>query len=295
VPQGFAYTQYQAAEREFANPDNPLWARGVFFVLGVAAGPFALAEEYIARPIVNIPYTVQNAGIGIGEHLGRAYLWSEQGEYGEATVEVLHSVVNFSSGFNSAATVAVPVAGALESRVAAATTATVESRVVSTTTAETTATTTSATTTVATTEVSTTTARVQQLVNVAESGQVTWVAGDARLFTAYADAMAASRTTATGRHAFDLLRGRMASRTTLGGPIHHWRFPISTYAGEATAAQNLYLTQGSAHLQLHRAIGITGSPYRAMAWGAESEIQMMFNFWNPNSSVPLNRVLTLLP
>lgn len=116
VPQGFAYTQYQAADREWQNPDNPLWARGVFFTLGVLAGPFALAEEYIGRPLANIPYTVHNAGIGIGEHAGRAYLWSQQDEYGEATLEGLHVVRDASTGFVAAASVAAPVAGALESR-----------------------------------------------------------------------------------------------------------------------------------------------------------------------------------
>ena len=118
VPQGFAYTQYQAADREWQNPDNPLWARRVFFTLGVLAAPWALAEEYIARPLANIPYTVHNAGIGIGEHAGRAYLWTQQDEYGEAALEGLHVVRDASTGFVAAASVAAPAAGALESRAA---------------------------------------------------------------------------------------------------------------------------------------------------------------------------------
>jgi hypothetical protein len=80
------------------------------FVLGVAVTPLALAEEYIARPIANIPYVVHNSGIGIGEHSGRAYLWAQQGEYGEATVEGLHVVKDASTGFVAAASVAAPLA-----------------------------------------------------------------------------------------------------------------------------------------------------------------------------------------
>jgi RHS repeat-associated protein len=118
VPQGFAYTQYQAADREWQNPDNPMWARVTFFGLGVLAGPFALAEEYIARPITNVPFVMQNAGIGIGEHSGRAYLWTQQGEYGEATLEGLHVIKDTSEGIVAGLSIGAPVAGALESRVA---------------------------------------------------------------------------------------------------------------------------------------------------------------------------------
>jgi len=69
---------------------------------------------------MNVPFAVHNAGIGIGEHSARAYLWAEQGESGEATVDVLEGIKAFSEGFNSAASVAVPVAGALESRATSA-------------------------------------------------------------------------------------------------------------------------------------------------------------------------------
>jgi filamentous hemagglutinin len=81
------------------------------FVLGAAAAPFALAEEYLARPIANIPYVVHNAGRGIGEHAARAYLWAEQGETGEAAVEGLMAVRDASTGFVAAASVAAPLAG----------------------------------------------------------------------------------------------------------------------------------------------------------------------------------------
>lgn len=99
------------------------------FVLGTLASPLALAEEYIARPITNVPFVVHNSGIKIGEHSARAYLWAEQDEYGEATVEGLHAITSFSEGFIAAASVAAPVAGALESRVAGASSAVIEQRV----------------------------------------------------------------------------------------------------------------------------------------------------------------------
>ncbi|HTV64795.1 MAG TPA: RHS repeat-associated core domain-containing protein, partial [Bryocella sp.] len=273
VPQGFAYSQYAAASREAANPENSWGARIGFGILEGLSAPLALAEEYIARPIVNIPYTVENAGIGIGEHLGRAYLWAQQGEYGEATVDVLSSVVDFSGGFNAAASVATPIAGAFESRATSAASS-VQSQI---------------------TEVTTTNARVNQLVNVAESGDVTWVAGNREAAAAYSDAMAAARSSAGGREGFSLLRGRLGTRMQLNGPIHHWRFPLSLYSGEALSAENLYLTEGSSHLALHRAMGTTTAPFSSMAWGAEPEIQSMFNFWNTNTSVPANQVISLLP
>lgn len=119
VREGFVHYQYRAAVREADNPDNSIPVRATFFVLGLAAGPLALAEEYISRPITNVPFTVHNAGIGIGEHAARAYLWSEQGETGEAVVEGLHVVRDSATGFVAAGSVAVPVAGAVESRLAA--------------------------------------------------------------------------------------------------------------------------------------------------------------------------------
>lgn len=121
VPQGFVYSQYQAAQREADNPDNPWYVRAGMFTLGLASGPLALAEEYVARPVTNIPYVVHNAGIGIGEHAGRAYLWAQQGESGEAVVEALRATVDASMGFVVAASAAAPVAGAVESRAASVT------------------------------------------------------------------------------------------------------------------------------------------------------------------------------
>jgi hypothetical protein len=115
VPHGFVWQQYEAAYREAWNSDNPAWARLALGALAIAAAPLAGLEEYVGRSIANIPFVIENAGIGIGEHIGRAELWSQQGEYAEATVEGLQAVTNFSQGFVAAASVAAPAAGAIES------------------------------------------------------------------------------------------------------------------------------------------------------------------------------------
>ena len=109
VPKAFAFSQYEYAVNEAFNPDNPWWARGVLGVLAIAAAPLAGAEEYIARPITNIPYIVHNTGVGAGEHIGRAILWQQQGETGEAVVESLEATTSFSVGFVAAASVVEPL------------------------------------------------------------------------------------------------------------------------------------------------------------------------------------------
>ncbi|WP_226602994.1 SpvB/TcaC N-terminal domain-containing protein [Bacillus cereus] len=124
------------------------------------------------------------------------------------------------------------------------------------------------------TTVKTTDDRLKLLLQIAESRQVNWLAGEAKLYEAYQEAMDAGRSSASGRKGFNLLRERLANRINLEGPIHHWLFPITQYEGEALSAENLYTTMGSAHLNLHRAMGA-----KSMSWGAEREIQMMFNFW----------------
>ena len=122
VPQGFAYQQYSAAVREADNPDNPMWARVTMGTLAVLAEPLALAEEYISRPILNVPFTMQNSGTHLGEHGARAYLWAQQGEYGEMTVDLLEATRSGTEGFNSGLSVGIPLAGALESRAVSTTT-----------------------------------------------------------------------------------------------------------------------------------------------------------------------------
>jgi hypothetical protein len=120
LPHGFAYTQYQAALGEAGNSGNPLWVRGVLYGLATLLSPLALAEEYFARPVCNVPFVMHNAGIQIGEHAARAYLWEQQGEYGEMTVDLLEATSSGAEGFNAGLSVGMPVAGALEGRAATA-------------------------------------------------------------------------------------------------------------------------------------------------------------------------------
>jgi hypothetical protein len=42
---------------------NPMWARVTLGVLGELASPLALAEEYIGRTLLNVPFVVQNGGM----------------------------------------------------------------------------------------------------------------------------------------------------------------------------------------------------------------------------------------
>ena len=62
VGHGVVYRQYSEALREAANPDNPVWSRMVLFGLATLASPLALAEEYLGRPITNIPFQASMAG-----------------------------------------------------------------------------------------------------------------------------------------------------------------------------------------------------------------------------------------
>jgi hypothetical protein len=65
---------------------------------------------------------MQNAGTHIGEHSARAYLWAQQGEYGEMTLDLLYATQSSTEGINAGLSVGIPVAGALESRATSATT-----------------------------------------------------------------------------------------------------------------------------------------------------------------------------
>jgi RHS repeat-associated protein len=122
VSSGAVYTQYQAAIREVENSDNAWYVRLGFGALATIASPMALAEEYIARPLVNTPHALLNAGTSGGEHLARAYLWSEQGETGEAVVETLTAVRDLSVGFVEGVGALAPLAAPLERELASATT-----------------------------------------------------------------------------------------------------------------------------------------------------------------------------
>jgi RHS repeat-associated protein len=129
------------------------------------------------------------------------------------------------------------------------------------------------------TVVETTNARLDRLLNVAESGGLRWLAGDAELYAAYEKALPAVAG-AQGRAAYNALRSGMGHLLDIPGqPIHHWRFPIKQYGAEAVSAENLFLADDSSlHIALHKTIGTLSKPFAQMEWGAEPEIRSMFNF-----------------
>ncbi len=116
VDHGILWQEYSKGVDEAMNSDNPWWARGILGGLSILAAPVSGAEEYIGRPLANIPWVLDNAGTSIGQHIGRAILWSRQGESGEATVDALEAVVAFAGGFDTAASSALPLT-ALETSV----------------------------------------------------------------------------------------------------------------------------------------------------------------------------------
>lgn len=120
VPEGYAIRAYNTAAREMANPDNPAWQRGVMGLGAFATAPLGLAEE-VLRGIFNVPFTVHNAGISMGERSARAVQRVQSGDYQGAVLESLYVVRDGSTGFVAAGTVAVPVAGAVEGAVARST------------------------------------------------------------------------------------------------------------------------------------------------------------------------------
>jgi RHS repeat-associated protein len=115
-------------------------------------------------------------------------------------------------------------------------------------------------------------ARIEALLQSAESGQVRSMAFGDELFGAYEHAMSVRQSTAIGRTGFNSLRRHLPFGSR---PIHHWLYPINQYPAVATEVENLYLiADRPAHINLHRAMGRTN----LMIWGQEREIQMMFNF-----------------
>jgi RHS repeat-associated protein len=125
----------------------------------------------------------------------------------------------------------------------------------------------------------TTNARLDSLLDVAESGGLRWIAGDPEMFAAYEEALPAVGG-AQGRAAYNTLRRGMGELVDIAGqPIHHWRFPITQYGAEAVSAENLYLSDDSSlHIALHKAVGTLAKPFAQMEFGAESEVQSLFNF-----------------
>jgi RHS repeat-associated protein len=66
---------------------------------GKIAAPFAYLEEFLVRPILNIPHSVVNKAIKAGEHIARGHLWAEQDESAEAWAERLEAVADLALAF----------------------------------------------------------------------------------------------------------------------------------------------------------------------------------------------------
>jgi RHS repeat-associated protein len=122
--------------------------------------------------------------------------------------------------------------------------------------------------------------RLTAAAQLAQTGNIRWVAGDLQAFNVWQAATNAARTQATGRYGYRLLRGRMSTGMNLTGvKIHHYRYPMNVFSGEAMAAESMYLSSQAGHMSFHQVFGVPSRPFQAMAWGAERELQMMFNFW----------------
>ena len=94
--------------REMNDANNPAWARGLLYGLGSVAAPLALFEEGL-RAAVN---SVSENAIRAGENMGRASLWWEQGEYGEAAEDSFFAIAEGASAFVTAAQIGQPFASA---------------------------------------------------------------------------------------------------------------------------------------------------------------------------------------
>lgn len=95
VESGLAYNGYTAMKREFANSDNGILDRAGALLLGTAVMPVALAEEYISRPILNVPHAASVAG----QYAARATL---QEDPIDAFIDVLHVIKSSSEAFTAA-------------------------------------------------------------------------------------------------------------------------------------------------------------------------------------------------
>src|SRR5207249_4924804 len=81
-----------------------------------------LAEEYIGRPVANIPY---NASVG-GQYLARAGL---QEDSGEATLDYLRATVHLTGAFVAAGSVVAPLAETVPASSAMTATSATEARI----------------------------------------------------------------------------------------------------------------------------------------------------------------------
>jgi RHS repeat-associated protein len=118
VGHGFVYSGWDQMVDTARDSDASWWKRGLAAAGAIVSAPIAGAEEYIGRPIANVPFVVKNAFTGVGEHSARGVLLAERGENGEAAGEFLSAVTDFATGFDVAASVMEPIGGAAESRLA---------------------------------------------------------------------------------------------------------------------------------------------------------------------------------
>ena len=113
VSPGVLEAHWAAAARDVMNPNNPEWARWLIGGLMLLASPVVGAEQAY-RGILNIPYVLENAPQQFVEHIGRAYLWTQQGEYAEAAAESLEAVSSATQEIGAVGTVATVAVGALD-------------------------------------------------------------------------------------------------------------------------------------------------------------------------------------
>jgi hypothetical protein len=61
--------------------------------------PLAYLEEYLVRPVLNVPHSALNKVITAGQHLDRGSLWLQQDEWAEAGAEGLEAVADLALAF----------------------------------------------------------------------------------------------------------------------------------------------------------------------------------------------------
>jgi RHS repeat-associated protein len=108
VGEGFVHKKWRAASAAADNPDNAWYQRLGAGAASVGLSLFALGEEYVGRPLANIPFTVNTVATGLGEHAARSYLFAQQGEGAEATMEGLTAVRDAAIGFVTLGSVFAP-------------------------------------------------------------------------------------------------------------------------------------------------------------------------------------------
>ncbi|MEJ2613139.1 MAG: hypothetical protein P8179_24575 [Candidatus Thiodiazotropha sp.] len=92
VDHGFVYNSYQQGMQAAMDPNNSWVERGVNFGLATLTWPLAMAEEYVGRPMANIPH---DATMG-GRYLARANM---QTDPDQKVIDYLNATVSLSGAF----------------------------------------------------------------------------------------------------------------------------------------------------------------------------------------------------